>query len=235
MLAIHKNKQGHKLIYSNPTRVSVKRILVTLAFSIAFAYIEAAVVVYLRLIFHPNGFTFPLADFESSPLWRQALVTESGREAATIVLVLSGAWLFGQNLQLRLAYFLEMFAIWDIFYYLWLKLLINWPSSITDWDILFLLPLPWAGPVWAPIVISLTMFVFAMIIFYRHNHAKPLRLSFLDRLGLIAAALIIVVSFCIAAVHMTKTDYQSHFYWPLFVLGYISAVALFAKCLFRSK
>lgn len=104
----------------------LKRFCVVVVFGIAFAYIEAAVVVYLRTIFHPNGFTFPLINFGINPLWKPLLVTEVGREAAALVLILTSSWLFGKNRHQRFAYFATIFAIWDIFYYVWLKVLIDW-------------------------------------------------------------------------------------------------------------
>ena len=210
----------------------LKRFFIVVIFSIAFAYIEAAVVVYLRTIFYPAGFTFPLAEL----LWtRQLLLTEIGREAATMVLILSAAWLFGQNLRKRTAYFLTIFAIWDIFYYVWLKVLINWPTSIMDWDILFLIPITWASPVLAPLLISLTMLTFAVIILYRCSRADPLKVTLIDWLLFTLAGLVVVVSFCIAGLHITEPDFQSYFHWPLFAAALLSAITMFGKCLLLSR
>ena len=118
----------------------LKRLLVAIVFGIAFGYIEAAVVVYLRAIFHPNGFTFPMQIFALTPQGKHLLLTEIGREAATLVLILTGAWLFSRNRQEAIAYFMLIFAVWDIFYYVWLKVLLDWPATLMDWDILFLIP-----------------------------------------------------------------------------------------------
>ncbi len=212
-----------------------KRFLIAVVFSIAFGYIEAAVVVYLRAIFYPNGFTFPLAEFGIGPLWERLLLTEVGREAATLVLILTASYLFGQNHRRRFAYFLTIFAVWDIFYYVWLKVLLDWPATIMDWDILFLIPAPWASPVLAPILVSITLLVFAAIILYRSDHARPVKVALADWLAFILAAVVVVVSFCIAGRHITKPDYQSHFYWPLFAAGLLAAVALFVKSLLKSS
>jgi len=218
-----------------PLKTTLKRFCIVAVFGIAFAYIEAAVVVYLRTIFHPSDFTFPLSEFGISPLWRQLLLTEMGREAATLVLIFTAAWLFGRNLQQRFAFFLTIFAVWDIFYYVWLKILINWPGSIMDWDILFLIPMAWAGPILAPVIISLTLFIFAAIILYRSSLARPIRPTLAGWFAFVLAALVVVASFCAAGLHIAEPDFQSHFYWPLFAAGYISAVALFLKCLLKSK
>jgi len=152
-----------------------------------------------------------------------------------MVLILTGSWLFGRTLQQRFAYFLTIFAVWDIFYYVWLKVLLDWPGSIMDWDVLFLIPVVWASPILAPILISLTLLVFAVIILYRCCCKGPLKLTLADWIGFTFAALVVVVSLCTAGSYITKPDYKLHFHWLLFALGYISAIALFIKCLLKSK
>ncbi|HDH53378.1 MAG TPA: hypothetical protein ENH24_02710, partial [Nitrospirae bacterium] len=137
----------------------VAKITWVTVFGIAMAFVESAVVVYLRAIFYPEGFAFPLnrlADYR--------ILVEVLREIATIFMLLSVACLAGKKFWERFAYFMLSFGIWDIFYYVWLKLLLNWPSSIFDWDILFLIPLPWIGPVIAPVSIALMMIVFSILI-----------------------------------------------------------------------
>ncbi len=213
----------------------LKRFCIVVVFGIAFAYIEAAVVVYLRTIFHPDGFTFPLTDFGINPLWKPLLITEIGREAAALVLILTSSWLFGKNRHQRFAYFATIFAIWDIFYYIWLKVLIDWPGSIMDWDILFLIPAPWAGPVLAPVLISFILLLFAVIILYKDSYARALKVTLIGWLSFVFAGLVVVISFCIAGLHMTKNDFQSYFYWWLFATGNILAIAVFIKCLLKSK
>jgi len=212
-------------------RTALRRFCFVVIFGISLAYIEAAVVVYLRVIFYPGGFSFPLSGL---PWSRQLLLTEVGREAAAIILISVSAWLFGRNLRERFAYFLTIFAVWDIFYYVWLKILINWPGSIMDWDILFLIPMTWASPVLAPVVVSLTLLLFALIALYRGSCGAPIRITPADWLGFSAAGFVVVISFCIAGQHITDSDFQSYFYWPLFAAGYITAPILFIKCLLKS-
>lgn len=218
-----------------PLKTTLKRLCVVVIFGIAFGYIEGAVVVYLREIFHPDGFAFPLTTFGIGPLWKRLLLTEIGREAATLVLILSGACLFGRSLQERFAFFLVVFAVWDIFYYVWLKVLIDWPESLMDWDVLFLIPVAWAGPVLAPVLVSATLLVFAVVILVRLSLDKCIRAGLTDWFGFVLAALVVVVSFWTAGLHMTEADFRSHFYWPLFGLGCILAIAIFLKCLLKSK
>ena len=210
----------------------LKKFCIVVVFSITFGYIEAAVVVYLRTIFHPAGFTFPLTNFGISPIWKQLLLTEVGRETAAMLLISTASWLFGKNLQQRAACLLTIFAIWDISYYIWLKVLINWPAQIMDWDILFLIPVTWASPVLAPVLVSLTLLIFAVIILYRSCCARPIKVSPIDWLGFSLAGLLVVICFCVAGRHIQQPDFQSHFYWPLFAAGLLSAVIVFLKCLY---
>ena len=168
-------------------------------------------------------------------LFGRLLLTEVGREAATLVLILSGACLFGQNRRQRLAYFLTIFAVWDIFYYVWLKVLLDWPGSVMDWDILFLIPVAWASPVLAPLLISVVMLIFAWIILYRDDCSRPVKASVFEWFVFVLSALVVVVSFCIAGRHIAQPDFQSYFYWPVFAVGYVSAIALFARCFLKSK
>ena len=219
---------------SDALKTTLKRFIIVVLFTIAFAYIEAAVVVYLRTIFHPNGFNFPLEIFGATLLWRKHLLIEIGREAATIVVIFTGSFLSGRNKQQRAAYFLTIFAVWDLFYYVWLKVLIDWPVSIMDWDVLFLIPVTWASPVLAPILVSLTMLAFAGMILYLDSVTREIRLSKFEQLGFFTACLIVVVSFCIAGLHVTKPDFASYFSWIAFLAGLISAILLFSRCVLRA-
>jgi len=211
-------------------RAVIKRFLTVALFTISLAYIEAAVVVYLRAILYPQGFTFPIPDFRADARWTPLLLTEIGREAATLVIIFAGALLFGYNRRQRVAYWLTIFAVWDIFYYIWLKILLGWPVSIMDWDVLFLIPMAWASPVLAPVIVSLTMLGFAMVILFRDHCGKPLRMTGLLAGGFVLASVIIVASFCIAGRGISKPDYQSYFWWPLFLAGEVPAVILFLRC-----
>ncbi len=216
-------------------KTTIKRFCIVVIFSIAFGYIEAAVVVYLRAIFHPDGFTFPLADLGTILQQNPLLFTEIGREAATIVLIFTGAWLFGRNRRQRFAYFLTIFAIWDIFYYVWLKVLIDWPASIMDWDILFLIPGTWSSAVLYPVLISITMLIFAAAILYRDARGRDIKVTRMDWLVFVLAGLVMVISFYIAGLHVTENDFKSYFYWPLFAAGLLLAIGMFLKCFLKSK
>lgn len=221
------------MTFAEPVKSMLKKLCMVIIFSIAFAYIESAVVVYLRTIFHPEGFRLPLTNFSLTSHWRQLVLTEIGREAATIVLIATAAVLFGRNRREKAAYFLAIFAVWDIFYYVWLKVLINWPASMMDWDILFLIPVAWASPVLYPVLVSAAMFAFGLMILYRSAINQTIKITTLDWIGLSAATAIVTTSFCIGGLHITQPDYQNHFSWPLFACGYALAIVLFLRCVLR--
>ena len=196
-------------------------------FAAAFGYIEATVVVYLRGLFYPAGFVFPIADFVSMAGAKKILLIEIGREIATLVLVFTASYLLGRDLPRRIAYFLSIFAVWDIFYYIWLKVLLDWPASITDWDVLFLIPITWAGPVLAPVITSLTMLLIAFWLFSGRNIMPGPA----GKIGLAVTAIMIVVCFCIAGLKITTPEYKSYFNWPVFLILHAIIITL----LFRSR
>jgi|SRR5690606_7836852 len=163
------------------------------AFFIAMAFLESAVVVYLRALYYPEGFRFPLV-----PMEPKLVATELGRELATLVMLLAPAALVSRSALERFAWFSIGFGIWDLFYYVWLKVLLGWPASLADPDLLFLLPVPWVGPVWAPCLISLGLIGLGLLVLRARARDPRYRI---DRTGwalLIAGALLMVVSFTLA-------------------------------------
>ncbi len=129
-----------------------KNLILVSIFAIAMAYLESAVVVYLRAMY---GIEDLLRDINLTP--DIYTLVEIGREAATIVMLFIIGLIAGKTWQKKIGYFFLSFGIWDIFYYVWLYVFIQWPKSLFEWDILFLIPLPWWGPVIAPVLISLLL------------------------------------------------------------------------------
>ena len=70
--------------------------------------------------------------------------------------------------------FMIAFGVWDIFYYLFLRIICGWPKTIWDWDILFLLPLPWWGPVLAPVSIALLLIVAGLLLSLFDTERTPI-------------------------------------------------------------
>lgn len=144
------------------------------------------------------------------------------------------------------------FAVWDIFYYVWLKVLINWPESLFTWDILFLVPIVWAGPVLAPLICSITMLLFAGIILYLDNKGYPIEMKLNERVMLILGTLLI---FCTYIWDYAKLAYQVngtnqnlqtlianytpiHFNWIPFIFGellILTAISLFCRRTLRAN
>lgn len=162
--------------------------IVTLFF-IAMGYIESAVVVYMREILYPGGFQFPLA-----PIATHLAVTEIIREFATLVVLLCIGMIAGCTFSEKFAWFLYAFAIWDIFYYVFLKLLIGWPESLMTWDILFMIPTTWVGPVLTPVIVSLTMILLAMILVFYSGKNRIVKINRLVWALLIIGSIILILS-----------------------------------------
>lgn len=130
-------------------------------FAISMGIFEGAVVVYLRALYYPNGFDFPLVPFDNL-----IAITELIRELASLFMLLSVGIIAGKNFSQRFAWFIYSFAIWDIVYYVFLFAILQWPESLLTWDILFLIPVTWTGPVIAPVILSVLMIILALIIYY---------------------------------------------------------------------
>jgi hypothetical protein len=132
---------------------------IVMTFAIAMAWVEAASVFYIRALVdriepyqvNPLPVAGPLGNVE---LWR---------EAATLVMIATVGVLAGRTWRLRAGYAALAFGAWDIFYYVFLRLISGWPRTLLDWDILFLLPLPWWGPVLAPVSIALVMILWGTL------------------------------------------------------------------------
>jgi hypothetical protein len=159
-------------------------------FAVAMGFLEAIVVVYLRQLYYPQGFYFPLKILSPEMFSFELL-----REITTIVMLVVIGLLAGKNLLQKFSYFLYCFGIWDIFYYVGLKLLLNWPPSLLTWDVLFLIPVPWLGPVLAPIICSVTMILLAVLIIVTQEKGFIVNLKFFGWFLIVLGAFIIFSTF----------------------------------------
>lgn len=184
-----------------------------LVFAAAMAFVEAAVVIYLRALIG-SGPLFPMKDLPPA-----LLAVEVVREAATLVMLLAAAFLAVRGGARRLGAFLLLFAAWDVFYYLWLYVTTGWPAGIADWDILFLIPLPWVGPVWSVLLICAGMLAFA-VLFLRAPEDAPFAPGLPGWSAGVAGAAAVVATYIL---EWKKIGYgkgvPSGFSFPLFALG----------------
>jgi len=206
-----------------------KKLIWLVVYAAAMAYIESAVVVYLRELYYPAGFTFPVLQ---TPI-RIALI-EIGREAATIVMLFAVSWVAFKKGMVRFCAFMLMFGVWDIFYYIWLYVFLGWPPSLTTWDVLFLIPLPWIGPVLAPVIVSVSMIIAAVIIVAVDERRGGFKTACWQWLAVIAAGLLIILSFTIDYRVVIEGTMPGRFRWEIFAAGELSGIAIFISALARS-
>ena len=186
-------------------------------YAVAMAYLEAAVVVYLRAALGvPTGSIFPI---DLSPAAMPFGWIEVGREGAALVMIGAVAWIAGRSPLERLAWAAVVFGIWDIGYYAWLWVLSGWPPSVGTWDLLFLLPAPWAGPVWAPIAVGVALTGFGLAYAGRLRSGGSLSFSRLQLGALLLGDAIIDASFLLNAGVVLGGGIPTSFAWPIFLAG----------------
>jgi len=149
------------------------RWLTVVAFAVSMAWLESATVYYLRTLVDR------IEPYQPNPLPIQGTLgeVELVREAATLVMLLTVGILAGRTWRARWGYAAIAFGVWDIFYYVFLRVMTGWPRSIFDWDVLFLIPLPWWGPVLAPVSIAVLMIVWGTIVIRPQGRILPARQS----------------------------------------------------------
>jgi len=209
-------------------RTELARWFVVILFAIAMAWVESAVVFYLRTMinrlepYQPN----PL------PIATGLGLAEIARELAPMIMLGTVGWLAGRTWRQRLAYTLVAFGVWDIFYYVWLKVLTGWPRSLLDWDVLFLIPLPWWGPVLAPVCIALLMVAWGTLVtqFERPAHAICSNKIVWSSCG--AGVVLALYAFMADALRVAGGGSEAlrnmlpvSFNWPLFVVALVLMAA----------
>ncbi len=204
------------------------RVIWVVIFAVAMGFLEAAVVVYLRELYYPNGFAFPLVVLDP-----HIGLVEIGREAATLIMLAALGMLAGNKFRERLAFFLISFAVWDLFYYVFLKLTLDWPVSLLTWDILFLIPAPWVGPVLSPILACITMVGLAALILLGERRGQPYPIRWQQWALLVGGSLVVIAAWLWEyvelegairstageAVKALSTHVPQEFNWWLFGFG----------------
>ncbi|BDQ03754.1 hypothetical protein [Ignavibacterium sp.] len=201
-----------------------QKIFTVLLLSIAMAYLESAVVVYLRELYYPNGFTFPLKIIPE-----KILIIELGRELATIIMLGTIALIAGKKFVEKVAYFLFAFGVWDIFYYLWLKVFINWPHSLLTDDLLFLIPVPWISPVLAPVLVSVIFILFSVVALRQNEAGNRIKFMKSDIILILIGVILILFSFVRNFEERLNSTSPVEFMWGVFLVGLLSLSAGFLR------
>jgi hypothetical protein len=192
---------------------------IVVVYAIAMAWVEAAVVFYLRTMFH----RIDPYQLNPVPMDNTMGLVEVAREAATMIMLLTVGLLAGHSWRSRLGYFAIAFGVWDIFYYVFLKVACGWPRSVLDWDVLFLIPLPWWGPVLAPVLIALLLILWGTLASqWEHTPAPLLPRMIATGIGVVGVllGLLVFMADTLAAAPKGSDAVRSvlpkNFHWPLF-------------------
>ncbi|MFN3871521.1 MAG: hypothetical protein ACK4R9_00815 [Ignavibacterium sp.] len=207
-----------------------QKLLLVFIFSLTMAYLESAVVVYLRELYYPDGFTFPI-----KLIPEKIIFIELGRELATIVMLFSVAMISGKLLVERTAYFLFAFGVWDIFYYLWLKVFINWPESLLTDDLLFLIPVPWISPVLAPVLVSITFISFSVLALNKIQSGIHIKANKISLVMVTTGVVFILTSFMWNYEKRINSVSPVEFLWAVFLIGLLLISVGFLKTIITDK
>lgn len=218
-------------------------------FGLAFGYVEAAVVVYLRTITDPvravarEGVTaeelFPVLTLEDLRTRMASgmflLRVELARELATLAMLACVGLAVGGTPLRRFSAFSAAFGAWDVAYYLWLVVLLDWPASVWTWDVLFLVPTVWTSPVLAPLIVAALMLVCGLHTIALDASGRPPRPGWRDGTAIVAGALMVYTSFVTNSELVLGGDVPSRFEWPLFALGLTLAVVGYLVAVVRGR
>ncbi len=199
-------------------------------YTAAMAWAESAAVFYLRTLV---GRVDPYQP-HPTPVRADLIGVELVREAATLVMLAAVAWLAGRTRRSRLGSFLIAFGTWDVLYYVFLRMISGWPRSPLDWDVLFLIPLPWWGPVLAPVTIALVMIASGTLLCRAEQvepALRPRRWTWGLNLAGVALALYVFMADAISVLaegmEVAESVRPVWFNWPLFLVAVVAMTAPF--------
>ncbi len=220
-------------------------------FAVAMGFLEGIVVIYLRELYYPQGFDFPLK-LMSPELVRIEWI----REISTLIMLAAVGIIAGRNNLQRILYSLFAFGVWDIFYYIALKIMIGWPTSLLTWDLLFLIPVSWLSPVLAPVICSVTMIVMAVLITRKQEQGFIVDPRPVDWILIAGGAAIILFTFMIdymkliidsgvigskstsngrgQLINMITNYIPGNYNWFLFLIGELMIIAATVKILIQT-
>jgi hypothetical protein len=125
--------------------------------------------------------------------------------------------------------------MWDLAYYAWLKLLMGWPHSLLDWDLIFAAPLPWVGPVLAPLVVAAVMVLASGFFFWRESVGRPIQPRPLHWVVVLVGGLVVMVSFWLDTRNILASGNPGPFNWPVLIAGLIGGLAGFGHAAFLTR
>lgn len=202
-----------------------RQLIAVFIWAAAFAFVEAAVVVYLRKIFYPEGFTFPL----KPEMLESILGVEIVREGATMIMLAAAAWLGDRRPWVRFGYFMAAFGVWDIFYYVWLWAILGWPPSLFTTDVLFLIPIVWVGPVWSPAVVSLGLIGCGAAVALRVGGGGVFTLDAPGRAAVALSGAAIIASYLWEGPAAIRGEMPGPYPWWIFWPGYALGLGAFFR------
>ena len=153
------------------------------------------------------------------------IAIEAGREAATLVMIAMIGLIAGRTRLERLAWSAVAFGIWDIGYYAWLHVFSGWPPSLDAPDVLFLLPVPWVGPVWSPIIVSLALVGVGLAAASTLRSGIQMRITRRQWAGGVAGGLLVLVSYTFESGRLMEGGLPGPYPWPIFAAGMVLAFA----------
>jgi hypothetical protein len=186
------------------------------------------VVVYLRALAEPirlaaglpTAELFPLSKVSQLGAHLRIVRIELAREAATLIMLASVAAAAARSFRSWLAAFALCFGAWDLAFYASLRVLIGWPASLATWDLLFLLPVPWVGPVLAPVIVAASLVAGGVAGLVR----DPPRVDRIAWALLIAGGVILFCAFIWDWRNVVDGGMPRDFPWLIFAAGELAGV-----------
>lgn len=193
----------------------------------AFGIIEGSVAIYLRPVFNQADFNFEIKILQPEKMngtQKKILATEVWREFFTLILIGAAAAIAADSIIRWAGYYVFIFSIWDLFYYLWIFMRVNWPTSLFSWDILFLIPKMWLAPVIVPILISTVGLVISLMVIRILDKFRTAVFDLQHWVPLVLALVFWLISF-LNKSSAGMTDFPQNYSWSLFIIGMIFALA----------
>ncbi len=207
--------------------------VIVIAYAGAMAYLEAAVVVYLQLALGLQvGAIFPLLPASEAG---NLVAIEAGREAATLVMIATVGLLIGRTRLERLAWSAVIFGVWDIGYYVWLHVFSGWPPTPDTPDILFLLPVPWVGPIWSPVAVSAALVGVGLAAASTIRSDRRLAVARWHWAAGIGGGLLVVLSYTLDAGRLMDGGLPGPYLWPIFAIGMLLAMGAALDALWSAR